>query len=70
MNMIARTRDHETVLILDWMPGRFLALHPDGRLAEYGVDELRCDLLEAQMRIATNEQANQDLFAEVAADAA
>ena len=69
MNMIARNREGETVLILDWQRGTFLGLHNDGSLKEYRVSELRCDLLEAQMRIATNEQANAELFAEVAANA-
>lgn len=66
LNLVARTHSKETVLVLSWQRGTLLALHSDGRLAEYKVADLRADLLESQMRIATNEQANRDLFAEVA----
>jgi hypothetical protein len=66
LNVIARTRDKETVLILEWSRGTFLALHGDGRMAEYPINALRADLLEAQMRIASNIESNAELFAEVA----
>ena len=66
LNVVARTRDKETVLILQWSRGTFLALHGDGRMKEYPIDSLRADLLESQMRIATNIESNAELFAEVA----
>ena len=68
LNIIARTRDKETVLILEWSRGTFLALHGDGRMVEYPINALRADLLEAQMRIASNIESNAELFAEVAED--
>lgn len=69
LNIIARNRDKETILLLEWSRGKVLALHGDGTMREYRVDEVRADLLESQMRIATNIDSNAELFAEVAADA-
>lgn len=67
LNLVARTKDHETVLILDWQRGRLLALHLDGRIQEYRTDELRADLIEAAARIAINEKQNQSLLEEATA---
>ena len=68
MNLVCRTADKETVLVLAWQKGALLALHGDGTLKEYRPHELRVDLLEAQMRIATNERDNVELFESVVAD--
>ena len=69
LNLVCRNQDKATVLVLDWSAGMCLGLHADGTLKEYRPDELRVDLLEAQMRIATNERDNVDLFEQVVADA-
>jgi hypothetical protein len=69
LNLVCRNRDKETVLVLQWELGYLLALHADGSLYEYKVDELKVDLLEAQMRIATNERDNVEMFQAVASDA-
>jgi hypothetical protein len=69
LNLVCRNRDKETVLVLQWELGYLLALHSDGSLYEYKVDELKVDLLEAQMRIATNERDNVEMFQAVASDA-
>ena len=66
LNIVARTRDKETVLLLEWSKGTFLALHGDGTMREYLVGELRADLLEAQARLATNIESNAEMFSEVA----
>lgn len=65
LNVVARTADKETVLILQWQPGTFLAMHSDGRLVEHPVGSLRADLLESQLRIATNERDNVEMFEQV-----
>jgi hypothetical protein len=69
LNLVCRNRDKETVLVLQWELGYLLGLHADGSLYEYKVDELKVDLLEAQMRIATNERDNVEMFESVASDA-
>ena len=71
LNIVARTLTElkETVLLLEWRGGRLLGLYRDGRLAEFDVSEIRADRMEAEMRIATNERDNVELFSEVAADA-
>jgi hypothetical protein len=70
LNLVCRNRDKEVVLVLQWELGYLLGLHSDGSLYEYKVDELKVDLLEAQMRIATNERDNVEMFQAVASDAA
>lgn len=67
LNLVARTADRETVRILDWQRGKLLALHEDGRLHEYRVDELRADLLEAKSRIVINQRQNVSLLEEATA---
>jgi hypothetical protein len=69
LNLVCRNRDKEVVLVLQWELGYLLGLHADGSLYEYKVDELKVDLLEAQMRIATNERDNVEMFESVASDA-
>jgi hypothetical protein len=69
LNLVCRNTDKETVLVLEWQRGALLALHGDGSLREYQPSELRVDLLEAQMRIATIERDNVDMFESVVADA-
>ena len=71
LNIVARTVEEpkETVLLLAWADGWLLALHRDGRLVEYVLDQVRADRMESEMRIATNEQANVELFIEAALDA-
>lgn len=67
LNLVARTANRETVLILEWQRGKLLALHEDGRLREYRVSELRADLLEAKSRIVINQRQNASLLEEATA---
>ena len=66
LNLVARTTDRRTVLLLDWQKGKVLALHEDGELREYRLSEIRCDRLESVGRIAMNQEQNAELFASVA----
>jgi hypothetical protein len=67
LNLIARTKSRQVVLILDWQPGHLLAMHRDGSLHEYRTDKLQVDLLEAAARIALNEKQNVELVEQAAA---
>lgn len=68
LNLVARTKDRETVLLLEWQRGRVLALYPDGRLAELGVSEVKVDLIEAATRLTINQRQNEALLEEAVAD--
>lgn len=63
LSLVARILpDRETVLLLEWQRGRVLALHDDGRLAEYPLDRVRVDLIEAKSRIVLNQKGNAELM--------
>lgn len=66
LNLVARTKSREVVLVLEWSPGHLLAMHRDGRLDEYEVGSLKVDLLEAAARIAINENQNAELVEQAA----
>ena len=66
LDIIARLPDHERVLIL-WNTERgVVVLHQDGALTEHALTELRVDFLEANARLALNEQQNKVLLEQVA----
>lgn len=62
LNLIARTPDKRTVLLLEWQRGRVLALHEDGELREYRLSEVTADRLESVSRISINEAQNRELI--------
>lgn len=66
LNLVARTPDKRTVLLLQWQRGRVLALHEDGELVEYRLAEVKVDRLEAVSRIAINEEQNRELIEQAA----
>jgi hypothetical protein len=66
LNIVARNRDKETVLILAWHPGTCLTLHGDGRLVEYPTEALKGDLLESAARITLSQRGNAEMVEEAA----